>query len=64
MGFEDAPPLAYVQGNGTGLLLDDPAEVARHSLTYDLLTANALSPDKSPAMIEYVAEGYEHDAPA
>ncbi|MCJ1680626.1 helix-turn-helix transcriptional regulator [Streptomyces sp. APSN-46.1] len=59
--FEDAPPLAYVQGNAIGVLLDDPATVARHSLTYDLLTANALSPRKSLALIESVAEDYEHD---
>ncbi|MEU6893986.1 helix-turn-helix transcriptional regulator [Streptomyces sp. NPDC046557] len=61
MHFEDAPPLVYAQGNGTGQLLDDPAEVARHSLTYDLLTANALSPRESLALIESAAEDYEHD---
>ncbi|MET9885087.1 helix-turn-helix transcriptional regulator [Streptomyces sp. NPDC006430] len=61
MTFEDAPPLAYVQGNAIGVLLDDPATVARHTLTYDLLTANALSPRKSLALIESVAEDYEHD---
>lgn len=64
MSFADAPPLAYVQGIETGLLLDDPADVARHSLTYDLLTANALSPDKSLALIESVAEDYAHDEQA
>ncbi|MGR4882733.1 Scr1 family TA system antitoxin-like transcriptional regulator [Streptomyces sp. LARHCF249] len=61
MSFGDAPPLAYVQGNGTGLLLDDPATVARHSLTYDLLTASALAPRESLALIESVAEDYAHD---
>ncbi|MFJ4865222.1 Scr1 family TA system antitoxin-like transcriptional regulator [Streptomyces sp. NPDC088748] len=61
MSFEDAPPLAYVQGMGTGQLFDDPATVAQHTLTYDLLTANALSPRKSLALIESVAEDYEHD---
>lgn len=61
MSFEDAPPLAYIQGNGTGQLFDDPATVARHSLTYDLLTASALSPHDSLALIESVAEGYAHD---
>ncbi|MET9961017.1 helix-turn-helix transcriptional regulator [Streptomyces sp. NPDC006326] len=61
MSFEDAPPLAYSQGNGTGLLFDDPAEVARHSLTYDLLTASALPPHESLALIESVAEDYAHD---
>ncbi|MCX4629180.1 helix-turn-helix transcriptional regulator [Streptomyces sp. NBC_01443] len=61
MTFEDAPPLAYVQGNAMGVLLDDPATVTRHSLTYDLLTASALSPAQSLAVIESAAEDYEHD---
>ncbi|MER5729163.1 helix-turn-helix transcriptional regulator [Streptomyces sp. NPDC002138] len=61
MSFEDAPPLAYVQGMGTGQLFDDPATVAHHTLTYDLLTANALSPRESLAMIESVAEDFEDD---
>ncbi|KOU92836.1 Scr1 family TA system antitoxin-like transcriptional regulator [Streptomyces virginiae] len=61
MTFDAAPPLAYVQGNAMGVLLDDPATVARHSLTYDLLTASALSPSQSLALIESAAEDYEHD---
>ncbi|MER5933864.1 helix-turn-helix transcriptional regulator [Streptomyces sp. NPDC002054] len=64
MSFDDAPPLAYVQGTGTGQLFDDPATVTRHALTYDLLMANALSPRKSLALIESVAEDYEHDQQA
>ncbi|MGW7329504.1 helix-turn-helix domain-containing protein [Streptomyces sp. NPDC054840] len=61
MSFDDAPPLSYVDGLGMGQLFDDPATVAQHTLTYDLLTANALSPRKSLALIESVAEDYEHD---
>lgn len=61
MSFDDAPPLSYVEGMGTGLLFDDPATVTHHTLTYDLLTANALSPRKSLALIESVAEDCEHD---
>ncbi|MFB7981231.1 helix-turn-helix domain-containing protein [Streptomyces vinaceus] len=64
MSFADAPPLAYIQGNAMGLLLDDPATVTRHTLTYDLLTASALSPQQSLALIESVAEEYEHEANA
>ncbi|MEU4729118.1 helix-turn-helix transcriptional regulator [Streptomyces sp. NPDC023588] len=61
MSFADAPPLAYVDGIGMGQLFDDPATVAQHGLTYDLLMASAMSPRKSLALIESVAEDYEHD---
>ncbi|MCX2185523.1 helix-turn-helix transcriptional regulator [Streptomyces sp. SKN60] len=61
MSFEDAPPLAYLQGLGTGRLEDDPATVAQHTLTYDLLGATALSPRESLALIESVAEDYAHE---
>ncbi|MFJ8312160.1 MULTISPECIES: Scr1 family TA system antitoxin-like transcriptional regulator [unclassified Streptomyces] len=61
MSFEDAPPLAYLQGLGTGRLQDDPATVARHELTYDLLGASALSPQQSLALIKSVAEDYAHE---
>ncbi|WP_033223641.1 helix-turn-helix domain-containing protein [Streptomyces virginiae] len=61
MSFDDAPPISYVDGLGMGQLFDDPATVAQHTLTYDLLTATALSPRKSLALIESVAEDYEHD---
>jgi transcriptional regulator with XRE-family HTH domain len=60
MSFEDAPPLAYLQGLGTGRLQDDPAAVAHYELTYNLLGASALSPHKSLALIESVAQDYEH----
>ncbi|MEE1800514.1 helix-turn-helix transcriptional regulator [Streptomyces sp. NPDC101062] len=61
MGFEDAPPLAYLESLGSGQLLDDPATVARYELTYDLLGATALSPRASLALIESVAEEYAHE---
>ncbi|MXM67609.1 helix-turn-helix domain-containing protein [Streptomyces sp. HUCO-GS316] len=44
MDFEDAPPLVYFEGVGTGRLEDDPATVKHQRLTYELLTACALSP--------------------
>ncbi|MEV8306784.1 helix-turn-helix transcriptional regulator [Streptomyces flavidovirens] len=61
MTFEDAPPLAYLEGPGTGRLEDDPATVARHQLAYDLVGAIALSPKESLALIESVAEDYAHE---
>jgi hypothetical protein len=43
-----------------GKLLDDPATVSRHVLTFNLLQASALSPHESLALIQSVAEDYEH----
>ncbi|MFF2329187.1 MULTISPECIES: Scr1 family TA system antitoxin-like transcriptional regulator [unclassified Streptomyces] len=61
MAFSDAPPLAYLDGLGSGQLLDDPAAVSGYELTYDLLVANGLSPKASLALIESVAEDYAHE---
>ncbi|MFF2098051.1 helix-turn-helix domain-containing protein [Streptomyces sp. NPDC058202] len=61
MAFEDAPPLAYLEGLGTGRLEDYPITVTAHELTFDLLVASALSPSQSLALIESVAEDYSHE---
>ncbi|MFF1355625.1 helix-turn-helix domain-containing protein [Streptomyces sp. NPDC058297] len=61
MHFDDAPPLTYVEAPSVGLLLDDPATVARHQLSYDLVRANALTPRQSLALISSVAEDYTHE---
>ncbi|MFF1682576.1 Scr1 family TA system antitoxin-like transcriptional regulator [Streptomyces sp. NPDC058256] len=60
MEFADAPPLCFVEGLDMGKLLDDPATVARNALTFSLLQAAALSPQDSLALIESVAQDYEH----
>ena len=60
MSFPGAPSLAYLQGLGTGQLQDDPATVRQYELTYDLVAASALSPKASLALIESVAEDYDH----
>jgi len=61
MFFEDAPPLAYLQGLNTGRLHDDPAMLRHYELTYDLVVADALSPEASLALIESVAEECAHE---
>lgn len=61
MDFEDAPPLAYFEGVRTGRLEDDPATVAQLRLTFELLAASALSPEKSLALIEALAQDYAHE---
>ncbi|GAB2993178.1 helix-turn-helix transcriptional regulator [Streptomyces pseudoechinosporeus] len=60
MEFGDAPPLSFVEGPDVGKLLDDPATVTRHTLMFNLLQAAALSPTESLALIESVAQDYEH----
>ncbi|MBC2865611.1 helix-turn-helix domain-containing protein [Streptomyces mexicanus] len=61
MDFEDAPPLVYFEGPGTGRLEDDPAEVRRRRFTYELLTACALAPEKSLVLLEAMAQDYAHE---
>ncbi|MEV6292224.1 helix-turn-helix transcriptional regulator [Streptomyces sp. NPDC051896] len=61
MDFEDAPPLVYFEGVGTGRLEDDPAFVRHQRFTYELLTACALSPGNSLALIEAMAQDYAHE---
>ncbi|MEU5630807.1 helix-turn-helix domain-containing protein [Streptomyces rishiriensis] len=60
MEFADAPPLCFVEGLDMGKLVDDPATVVRHTLTFNLLQAAALSPQDSLVLIESVAQDYEH----
>lgn len=60
MEFTDAPPLCFVEGPDMGKLVDDPATIARHALMLNLLQATALSPRDSLALIDSVAQDYEH----
>lgn len=60
MSFADAPQLAYLESLGSGQLQDDPAAVRHYALIYELLAASALSPAKSLALVEAVAEDYTH----
>jgi len=61
MEFEEAPPLVYFEGVGTGRLEDDPAVVRHQRFTYQLLTACALSPQNSLALITAMAQDYAHE---
>ncbi|MER7897189.1 helix-turn-helix transcriptional regulator [Streptomyces sp. NPDC096046] len=61
MDFDDAPPLAYLEGVGTGRLDDDPATVAEYRFYYEFLAAAALSPEKSLALLEAMAQDYRHE---
>lgn len=61
MDFEEAPPLVYFEGVGTGRLEDDPAVIRHQRFTYELLTACALSPENSLVLIEAMAQDYAHE---
>ncbi|MGW4286033.1 helix-turn-helix domain-containing protein [Streptomyces sp. NPDC004673] len=61
MDFEDAPPLLYFEGVGTGRLEDDPTTVRHHRHILELLAASALSPAKSLVLLGDMAQDYEHE---
>ncbi|MFF7968434.1 Scr1 family TA system antitoxin-like transcriptional regulator [Streptomyces sp. NPDC007903] len=61
MDFEDAPPLLYFEGVGTGRLEDDPTTVRHHRRTFELLAACALSPAKSLVLLDAMAQDYAHE---
>ncbi|WP_405613261.1 helix-turn-helix domain-containing protein [Streptomyces sp. NBC_01511] len=62
MSFEDAAPIAYVEGLNTGNLMDDPALVSKCQAAYDLALSDALSQKDSLALVRAVAEEYQHGA--
>ncbi|CAL9527537.1 hypothetical protein SUDANB145_03956 [Streptomyces sp. enrichment culture] len=49
-------PVAYVEGNGFGQLIDDPDKVLSFRLSYDLLRDAALTPAESTAFIKRLLE--------
>ncbi|MER6912440.1 helix-turn-helix transcriptional regulator [Streptomyces sp. NPDC000594] len=59
--FEDAPPVAYVEGLKTGRIIDNPATVDDCNAAYDLALGDALSMTASLALLEQVAKEFERD---
>ncbi|MBR8642407.1 helix-turn-helix domain-containing protein [Streptomyces tuirus] len=49
-------PVAYVEGNGFGELIQDPDKVLAYRLSYDLVRDAALSPAESTAFIKRLLE--------
>ncbi|WP_257980795.1 helix-turn-helix transcriptional regulator [Streptomyces sp. CB02959] len=56
----DGHDWVYSESLDRGHFNDDPAVHARHSQTYDVLRADALSARESAALIEEAMEGYGH----
>ncbi len=58
MTLDDDTNVAYVEGIGHGLLIEDPETVRAHRRSYDLLRAYALSPSKTAAFIQAAMEAF------
>ncbi|QTZ92898.1 helix-turn-helix domain-containing protein [Streptomyces auratus] len=52
----DGSGVAYLEGNNSGDLIEDPGEVARYRLAYDRLRDAALSPPDSAAFMRQLVE--------
>ncbi|MYW68466.1 helix-turn-helix domain-containing protein [Streptomyces sp. SID8379] len=61
MWFEDLPPVAYVEGLKTGRVLEVPSVVRQCQAAYDHAMGDALSHQKSLALIRSIAKDYEHE---
>ncbi|MFJ2740388.1 Scr1 family TA system antitoxin-like transcriptional regulator [Streptomyces sp. NPDC087440] len=61
MWFDDMPPAAYTDGLHSGNLIDEEPVVLRCQTSYDLALGDALSHEKSLALLRGIAEEYEHE---
>ncbi|MEU3216900.1 helix-turn-helix transcriptional regulator [Streptomyces sp. NPDC006971] len=62
LDLPDGTETAYTEGAHYGQLIEDPEEVGRFAVTYDLLRAAALPPHMSLDMIRSAMEDNHHDA--
>ncbi|MFI2240945.1 helix-turn-helix domain-containing protein [Streptomyces chrestomyceticus] len=61
MWFDDAPPIAYVEGLQSGTVHDNPTVVLDSQAAYYRVLGDALSHEESLSLLRAVAEGYEHE---
>ncbi|REE97793.1 helix-turn-helix domain-containing protein [Thermomonospora umbrina] len=59
LGFEDGGSIAYTESSGEGLLIQEPARVARHVLRYDSMRDYVLPVDQSRTVIRQAMERLE-----
>ena len=52
LGFDDGPDVAFADGHGQGTIFERNEEVRGFRLRYDLVRAQALSPEASLGLIE------------
>lgn len=57
--LEDGTSLVYFEGNESGRIIEDPDVVTRRKRSYDRVSAYALSPRESAAMIRATIKEYE-----
>lgn len=57
--LEDGTSLIYVEGSASGQILEDPDVVTMRKRTYDRVSAYALTPRESAAMIRAAIKEYE-----
>ncbi|MGO4750182.1 helix-turn-helix domain-containing protein [Streptomyces sp. 2MCAF27] len=60
MSFDDSAPTAYVESFLTGNLIDDPSLVKASQTAYALALSDALSQQKSLALVRAAAEEHAH----
>ncbi|MFG2005825.1 Scr1 family TA system antitoxin-like transcriptional regulator [Spirillospora sp. NPDC048911] len=56
LGTEDGRNIAYTESAGVGILLEDPARVARQVSLHDSIRGRAVSVDESPRLIKRAIE--------
>jgi len=56
LGFPEGPDVIYLEGPGSGKLIEQPEEVEKCQYRYNLIRAAALAPDASVSLITAVME--------
>ncbi|MFD6533656.1 Scr1 family TA system antitoxin-like transcriptional regulator [Streptomyces sp. NPDC060184] len=63
LSFDEAEPVAYVEGFLTGNLMDEPSLVKASQTAYHLTLSDAMSQQESLTLVRAAAEEHEHGQP-